>query len=606
MCGIVGYVGRQQALPVLLDGLAALEYRGYDSAGVAIFADDNTTRLRKVGPVSVLKEAAMNGITGGIGIGHTRWATHGEPNETNAHPHADCNEAFFIVHNGIIENYKELRQVLKEKGHTILSDTDTELVAHLWEDFAKETGDIKTGFFETVRSIQGAYALVGVAKSDPSTIYASRLSSPMVIGVGENEHFIASDPSALVGRTQNVVYLNDGEIAQITETELKVADLNEQPSSYKVEQFEIDLEQAQKGSYPHFMLKEIFEGPEVVRTTFRGRLKTKDNIVKLGGLEQVEQELKQVKRLIITACGTSYYAGLMGEYLFEELTRLPVEVQFASEFRYREEPFDKNTAVLAISQSGETADTLAALRKAQENNLLTLGVVNTVRSTIARDTDAGVYNHAGPEIGVASTKAFLSQMTVLTLIAAYMARERKDLYKQILQELEQVPDKIENILEQHEKIAVIAEKYKNYKNFLFLGRRYNYPVALEGALKLKEISYIHAEGYGAGEMKHGPIAMIDENFPTVAIVPQNSVTEKMYSNLEEIKARRGPIMAIATEGDERIKSLTEDVIYVPSTVEPLEPFLTVVPLQLFAYYVGTGLGFDVDKPKNLAKSVTVE
>jgi glucosamine--fructose-6-phosphate aminotransferase (isomerizing) len=606
MCGIVGYVGKNQALPVLLDGLAALEYRGYDSAGVAIFSEEKATRLRKVGPVAVLKEAAKDGIMGSIGIGHTRWATHGEPNEVNAHPHADCNEAFFIVHNGIIENYKELRQVLIEKGHTILSETDTELVAHLWEDFVKETGDIKTGFFNTVRAIKGAYALVGVAACDPSVIYASRLSSPMVIGVGEDEHFIASDPSALVGRTQNVVYLNDGEIAQITQTHLKVADLNEQPADYKIEQFEINLEQAQKGSYPHFMLKEIFEGPEVVRTTFRGRLKTKDNIVKLGGLEQVDTELSQIKRLIITACGTSYYAGLMGEYLFEELTRLPVEVQFASEFRYRDEPFDKHTAVLAISQSGETADTLAALRKAKENNLLTLGVVNTVRSTIARETTAGVYNHAGPEIGVASTKAFLSQMTVLTLIAAYMARERKDLYKQILQELENIPDKIEKILAQHEKIAEIAEKYKHYKNFLFLGRRYNYPVALEGALKLKEISYIHAEGYGAGEMKHGPIAMIGEDFPTVAIVPQNSVTEKMYTNLEEIKARRGPIMAIATEGDERIKSLTEDVIYVPSTVEPLEPFLTVIPLQLFAYYIGTGLGHNVDKPKNLAKSVTVE
>lgn len=607
MCGIVGYIGKQQAVPILLEGLAALEYRGYDSAGVVVVDNAQAERVRRVGPVAMLRNALVETpVHGSVGIGHTRWATHGEPNEKNAHPHVDCSGRYYIVHNGIIENYKELRTILRQKGHDIVSDTDTELVAHLWEDFARVSGDTKTAFFDTIRAIDGAYALVGIDVSDPDIVYASRQSSPLVIGVGEDEHYIASDPSALVGRTRSVVYLNDGEVAMVSTQNLSVADLNEQPASYKIEQFEIDLEQAQKGSYPHFMLKEIFEGPEVVRTTFRGRLKTREGIVKLGGLEQVDDRLRQVRRLIITACGTSYYAGLMAEYLFEELTRLPVEVQFASEFRYREEPFDPHTAVLAISQSGETADTLAALRKAKEHGLLTLGVVNTVRSTIARETDAGVYNHAGPEIGVASTKAFLSQMTVLTLIAAYMARERKDLYQQVLAELENIPDKIERIVAEHEKVAIIAEKYKHHKNFLFLGRRYNYPVALEGALKLKEISYIHAEGYGAGEMKHGPIAMIDENFPTIAIVPQNSVTEKMYSNLEEIKARRGPIIAIATEGDERISSVADDVIYVPKTVEPLEPFLTVVPLQLFAYSIGTGLGFNVDKPKNLAKSVTVE
>ena len=439
----------------------------------------------------------------------------------------------------------------------------------------------------------------------PEVLYATRLSSPLVIGVGDGEHFLASDPSALIDKTKNVIYLQDGQVAKISRNNVDISNVDNQKTPFEVIRLEWNLEQAQKGDFPHFMLKEIFEGPEVVRSASRGRMKSKENFVKLGGLTEVADKLKEIKRIIILACGTSYYAGLVAEYLFEEIAKIPTEVHFASEFRYRNEPFENGTAVIAISQSGETADTLAALRKAKEHGLLALGMVNTVGSTIARETDAGVYNHAGPEIGVASTKAFLSQLTVLTLMAAYFAKD-KHANEPILAELEKIPEKIQQILGQSAIIETLAEKYKNHENFLFLGRRYNYPVALEGALKLKEISYIHAEGYGAGEMKHGPLAMISQDFPTLAIIPQNGVSEKMLSNLEEIKARRGPILAIASEGDKKVSSVADDVIYIPKTIEPLEPFLTVVPLQLFAYYMGTKRGFNVDRPRNLAKSVTVE
>lgn len=418
---------------------------------------------------------------------------------------------------------------------------------------------------------------------------------------------MASDPSALIGKTKDVIYLKDGEIAEITKDNINITNLEKQKTPPEIVRLEWDLEQAQKGNYPHFMLKEIFEGPEIVLSALRGRLKSKENLVKLGGLELVAEKLKNTKRLLILACGTSYYAGLVGEYLFEEIAKIPTEVHFASEFRYRNEPFEKGTVAIAISQSGETADTLAAIQKAKEHGLLTLGIVNTVGSTIARETNAGVYNHAGPEIGVASTKAFISQLTILTLMAVYLSKSNgHSSNSALLQELEKIPEKIRTILDKSSRLETLAEKYKNCENFLFLGRRYNYPVALEGALKLKEISYIHAEGYGAGEMKHGPIAMISEKFPTMAIVPQNSVSEKMFSNLEEIKARKGPIFAIATEGDKEIATIANDVFFIPKTIESLEPLLTAVPLQLFAYYIGTKRGFDVDKPRNLAKSVTVE
>mgnify|MGYP001562690842 CR=1 FL=1 len=609
MCGIVGYIGKEKSLPILINGLKALEYRGYDSAGIAALSNNEIKVKKSVGQVKVLEEVLKNDIdlVSHLGIGHTRWATHGIPNEANAHPHSDCAGQIFVVHNGIIENYKELKEYLQNRGHGFRSDTDTEIVPHLIEDFLKSNKDFNTALLDALKMIKGAYAFAIIDSKNPDTLYAVKFSSPLVIGVGNGENFLASDPSALVGKTKNVIYLRDEEIAEITPNNINVTNLEKQKTPPEIVRLEWDLEQAQKGNYPHFMLKEIFEGPEIVFSALRGRLKSEKNLVKLGGLEQIKEKLKDTKRLLILACGTSYYAGLIGEYLFEEIAEIPTEVHFASEFRYRDEPFEEGTIAIAISQSGETADTLAAIRKAKERGLLTLGIVNTVGSTIARETDAGVYNHAGPEIGVASTKAFISQMTILTLMAVYMSKSNGHSPNHaLLQELEKIPEKIKSILDKSSELEKLAEKYKNCENFLFLGRRYNYPVALEGALKLKEISYIHAEGYGAGEMKHGPIAMISEKFPTMAIVPQNSVSEKMSSNLEEIKARKGPIFAIATEGDKGIVSLVNDTFFVPKTIEPLEPLLTIVPLQLFAYYIGTKRGFDVDKPRNLAKSVTVE
>ena len=608
MCGIVSYIGKEEALPILINGLKALEYRGYDSAGVAVFSKNGIRDKKTVGQVAVLEKALSNEIDfkGNLGIAHTRWATHGAPSEANAHPHNDCSRRVFLVHNGIIENYKELKKYLADRGHIFKSETDTESVAHLIEDFLKEDKDFKTALFDTLKMIKGAYALAVVDADNPEILYAAKLSSPLVIGVGNGENFLASDPSAIISKTRDFIYLKDGEVAEITRDKISITNFENQPTPLEIIRLEWNLEQAQKGDFPHFMLKEIFEGPEAVRSAFRGRIKIEEKLVKLGGLEQISDKLQKVKRIIILACGTSYYAGLVGEYLFEEISKLPTEVHFASEFRYRDEPFEEGTAVLAISQSGETADTLAALRKAKDKGLLALGIVNTVGSTIAREIDAGVYNHAGPEIGVASTKAFLSQITVLVLMAAYLSKNQDSSHADLLKELEKIPEKIEKILLQAPAIEKLALKYKNCDNFLFIGRRYNYPTALEGALKLKEVSYIHAEGYGAGEMKHGPLAMISPNFPTMAIVPQNSVSEKIYSNLEEIKARKGPILAIATEGDENIASLADDVIYAPKTLEPLEPLLTVVPLQLFAYYAGVNRGYNVDKPRNLAKSVTVE
>lgn len=605
MCGIIGYAGKDNALPILLSGLKALEYRGYDSAGIAISSRNKISLMKKAGHVKELVKSLENktDFNGNAGIGHTRWATHGIANKANTHPHCDCSKRIFAVHNGIIENHKELKSYLQKKGHAFQSETDTEIIPHLIEDFLQKEKDLYSALLNTLKLIKGAYALAIIDSKNPGILYAARQSSPLVIGIGDDENFLASDPSALIGKTKDFIYLNDGEIAEISRKNINITNLEKQKVPLEVTRLEWDLEQAQKGNYPHFMLKEILEGPEVVLSALCGRLK--QNHVKLGGLEQASDKLKNTKRVIILACGTSYYAGLVGEYLFEEIAQLPTEVHFASEFCYRKEPFEEGTVAIAISQSGETADTLAAIRKAKDNNLLTLGIVNTVGSTIARETDAGVYNHAGPEIGVASTKAFLSQLTVLSLMAAYLAKDKSKCLE-LLQELEKIPGKIKKILSQSGRIEKLAEKYKDYDNFLFLGRRYTYPVALEGALKLKEVSYIHAEGYGAGEMKHGPIAMIAQDFPTFAIVPQNSMSKKMLSNLAEIKARKGMILAIATEGDQEISALSDDVIYLPKTIEPLEPLLTVVPLQLFAYHAGVKRGFDVDKPRNLAKSVTVE
>lgn len=608
MCGIVGYVGKAPALPILLTGLKTLEYRGYDSAGIAVYSKGSIYIKKSVGQVKELEKRISEEIVEGtLGIGHTRWATHGVPNEKNAHPHTDCTKRVYVTHNGIIENFKELREYLQKRSHRFSSDTDSEVIAHLIEDFLRNDVDFSTALFDTLAMIKGTYGLALIDANDPNTLYAARLSSPLVVGVGNGENFLASDPSALIGKTKNIIYLKDGEVAVIKKDKVQILDIHKQHIPAQIVKLEWSLEQAQKGNYPHFMLKEIFEGKETAQAALNGRLKANENIVKLGGLEQVKDQLKNTKRVIFLACGTSYYAGLVGEYLLEELSQIPTEVHIASEFRYREQPFDKNTVVIAISQSGETADTLAALRKAKVRGLLTLGVVNVVGSTISRETDAGVYNHAGPEIGVASTKAFISQLIILTLLSIYLSRlQDKEQHTDLLKELDLIPNKIQMILERSSDVEKLAKKYMNAQNFLYMGRRYSYPVALEGALKLKEISYVHAEGCAAGETKHGPIAMISKEFPTIAIVPKNSVSDKTLSNIEEIRARSGPIVAIATEGDQRVASTVDDVVTIPETKEPLEPLLAVIPLQLFAYYVGTLKGYDVDKPRNLAKSVTVE
>ena len=607
MCGIVGYVGGREALPILISGLKALEYRGYDSAGVAVIDEDRASVVKRSGAVAVLEEALKKEkIRGTTGIAHTRWATHGPPTEVNAHPHLDCEDRIAVVHNGIIENFKELKDALLKRGHTFRSDTDTEVVAHLIEEEMKEGKSFRDALYATLRVIRGAYALVITDAERPGVIYATRVSSPLVVGIGESEHIIASDPSALLEITKNVIYLKDGDVAEIDRSRLTITDIHEKPQFAEVSRLEWTLEQAQKGDYPHFMLKEIFEGAEVIRAAFRGRLKADEGFVKLGGLEDVRARLEKTKRILILACGTSYYAGLVGEYLLESIAGIPTEVQLASEFRYRDEPLEEGTVVIAISQSGETIDTLIALRKAKQQRLLTLGIVNVVGSSIARETDAGVYNHAGPEIGVASTKAFLSQLTVLTLMSLYLSKQKNGAHHALMRELATIPDKVELILKRAGELDKLAEKYMKYDNALFLGRGFNYSVALEGALKLKEISYIHAEGYSAGEMKHGAIALITPDFPSVVIAPANNIFEKMASSIQEIKARGGKVLAIVTEGDTRLSEVADDVFFIPKTLEPLEPFLTIVPLQLFAYYVGAKKGYNVDKPRNLAKSVTVE
>lgn len=608
MCGIVGYIGNDDAVPVLLHGLKTLEYRGYDSAGIAVVTKGRAAHIRRVGRVHELEKACQESrVRGRCGIGHTRWATHGVPNETNAHPHADCTGRIFVVHNGIIENHADLRRYLTDRGHHFSSQTDTEVVAHLIEEFLKDGRDMATAFSDALKMITGAYALVVLDMEHPDVLYAARLSSPLIVGVGNGAGYVASDPAALLAYTKQIIFLNDGQIAEVSAQGVRTTDLAQQPTPFEVVTLEWDLEQVKKGNYPHFMLKEIHEAPDVIKSALRGRIVPDTGMVKLGGLEQVRDQLTHAQRVLILACGTSYYAGLLGEYLFEEIAGIPTEVQVASEFRYRNEPLEKGTVALAISQSGETADTLAALRKVKEHGLLTLGLVNVVGSSIARETDAGVYNHAGPEIGVASTKAFMSQLTVLVLMAAYMAQERHgNAHSELVTALAEIPKKLGKVLKHAPALSSLAKEYVGFENFLYIGRRFSYPVALEGALKLKEISYVHAEGYSAGEMKHGPIAMISPDFPTVAVVPRNDVAEKMYSNLEEVKARRGRIIAIATEGDTHIGSIADDVVYIPHTHEVLQPLLAIVPLQLFAYHIGVARGYDVDKPRNLAKSVTVE
>lgn len=586
-----------------------MEYRGYDSAGLSV-ADENNkiTTLKATGKINNLINLAEKKKPKGFwGIGHTRWATHGPVTEENSHPHWDCRKNIFLVHNGIIENYRELKEKLVKEKHKFLSETDTEILAHLMEKFFQ--GNLEEAVIKALKLIKGTYGLAVISKEDPEKIVLARMFSPILIGVGDDEYIIASDASVILAYTKKVIYLNDGEIAVITPRGINCTNLNREKLSKKTEWLDWNLGKIQKLGYPHFMLKEIFEQPEALKISMAGRLIEKEGLAKLGGLENIEDELREIKRLIIVGCGTAFFAGLVAEYMLEEYAGIPTEVELASEFRYRKPVLNKKTALLCISQSGETADTLAALKEAKRKGILTLGIVNAVGSTISRETKAGVYNHIGPETAVASTKAFTSQVCILALLTLFLGRQRQlslVMGQRIANEIKRLPELVEKILKQSSLIKKLAKKYYQAKNFLFLGRKYNYPIALEGALKLKEISYIHAEGYAAGEMKHGPLALIDKKFPTFGIALSDSVYEKMISNLEEIKARGGPIMVLATEGNKEIKKLTQDIIYIPKTLEMLSPILSVVPLQLFAYYCSVLKGLDVDKPRNLAKSVTVE
>ncbi len=614
MCGIVGYIGNREAYPILIKGLQRLEYRGYDSAGVAM--------LNKAGDLNVFKKKGKvsdltaftegKDITGNIGIGHTRWATHGEPNDVNSHPHYSQSQNLVMIHNGIIENYNAIKERLKKRGHTFLSQTDTEVLVHLIEDIKEHEG-MKLGHavLAALNQVIGAYAIVVMDKNDPDTLIAAKKGSPMVIGIGNDDFFIASDASPIIEYTKNVVYLEDEQVAIIRRgQELKIRNLKDKEITPYVQQLTLELEAIEKGGYDHFMLKEIYEQPRSVRDSMRGRLNAKDGEVKLGGIVDHEGKFKNAKRIIFVACGTSWHAGLVGEYLFEEYARIPVEVEYASEFRYRNPIIYQDDIVIAISQSGETADTLAAIEMAKAKGATIIGVCNVVGSSIPRASHGGSYTHAGPEIGVASTKAFTAQVTVLTLMALQIAKVRGSItesrYRQLLYEVESMPKKIEEVLKLNDQIKLIAEEYKDSRNALYLGRGVCFPVALEGALKLKEISYIHAEGYPAAEMKHGPIALIDEEMPVFVIATKGLNYEKVVSNIQEVKARKGNIIAVVTAGDKDVKSMADHVIEIPETDESLVPLIAVVPLQLLSYHIAVMRGCNVDQPRNLAKSVTVE
>jgi len=608
MCGIVGYIGKNDAENTLIEGLKRLEYRGYDSAGVALIQDEKIVCEKAVGKIINLEnKISRKSHSSHVGICHTRWATHGKPTVENAHPHLSCDGNIAVVHNGIIENYQLLRDDLKKKGHKFVSETDSEVLAHLVEKFYK--GDLKEAVQKSLKYVEGTYGVAVIHRDNPDEIVAARKGSPLILGIGEGENFIASDVSAILGYTKQVIYLNDGEIVKVTATRSEITDMDNRKVKCEVNEIEWSLEESQKGGHDHFMLKEILEQPEVIKNSTRGRLISEEGTVKLGGLEDVKDRLRDIERIIIVGCGTARYAGLIGEYMLEEYAEIPTEVEFASEFRYRSPILDDKTAVVAVSQSGETADTLAAIREAKRKGALTLGIVNTVGSTIARETDAGVYNHAGPEIAVASTKAFTSQVIVLALMTVMLGRQRsmsRATGKKIIEEIELLPKKVEKILKQKEAIKKLAKKYSRYPNFMYLGRKYCFPLAEEGALKLKEVSYIHAEGFASGEMKHGSIALIDDKFPVFCIAPKDSVYEKNISSIEEIRARKGKVIVLTTEGNNVAEKVADDVIYIPDTLEMLTPLLAVAPLQLFAYYVSNSLGLDVDKPRNLAKSVTVE
>jgi glucosamine--fructose-6-phosphate aminotransferase (isomerizing) len=638
MCGIIGYVGKKEASPILLEGLRRLEYRGYDSAGIAVVHDGELLVRKKRGRIGegLAKLLKADPVAGNIGIGHTRWATHGPPSDENSHPHLDQSGKIAVVHNGVIENYDLLKEKLLDAGHTFRSDTDTEVLAHLIGDYyekrrsrgdeahtkkksetphvvsynsKKGSNPLTLAVCDALRDVIGAYGIAVVCADEPDTIVGARRGSPLIIGIGKGENFLASDANAIVAHTKKVVYLNDYDVATVTSKRFDVQNLGADTAKVQISKLEFSQEDAARGKFAHFMLKEIFEQPETVENALRGRVDIKGATAKFGGLNLTPAQLRSIKRIIIAASGTSWHAALVGEYLIEELAKIPVEVEFAHEFCYRNAPLEPDTVLLVISQSGETADTLAALREAKKRGHRALAIVNVVGSTIARESDGGIYMHAGPEIGVASTKAFVSTLTILTLLAVHLGRMRQlsaHRALEILRALEAAPKQLESILAQSNAFKKIALKYAKADDFFFLGRGYTFPIALEGALKLKEISYIHAEGYSAAEMKHGPIALIDPKTPTVFVVPQDSVYDKTMANLAMIRARKGPIIALATEGDKQIAKVADDVIYLPKTLEPIYPILASVPLQLFAYHIAVARGCDVDKPRNLAKSVTVE
>jgi len=608
MCGIVCYVGAKEAKPILLEGLKRLEYRGYDSAGIAIQNSRHIHCCRSVGKIARLQQK-LNGthLSGVTGIAHTRWATHGAPTEENAHPHRDRNGDVFVTHNGIIENYFAIRKKLEKQGILFRSETDTEVLAHLIG--LNFDGALNKAVMKTMAMVEGTFGLAVIHRRVPGEIVVARRGSPLVIGLSRDGHIAASDVSAMVRHTNQVIHLQDNEVATLNKDDLSISTAQAEPISRRAEPVEWRVEDAELNGFPHFMLKEIYEQPDTIRNAIRGRLEVGEGVPKLGGIMPAWGRLKDCKHLVIVACGTSYYAGSVGRYIFEKLTDIDVNVELASEFRYRKLNFSPNTFVVTLSQSGETADSLAAMREAKRKGAGLLGIVNVVGSSISRETEAGVYNHAGPEMGVASTKVFTSQLTILTLMAVLLGRhQRMSLTEGMgsIRALEALPDQVARVLSQADRIQTIAEKYHKFNDWLFIGRKYNYPIALEGALKLKEISYIHAEGYAAGEMKHGAIALINPLMPTVAVAPMDEMREKMISNIQEIKARKGPVIAIVSEGDSQIGELVDDVIPIPTTLVFLNPILTVVCCQLLAYYCACFLNRDVDKPRNLAKSVTVE
>jgi glucosamine--fructose-6-phosphate aminotransferase (isomerizing) len=615
MCGIVGYIGYREAYPIIMKGLQRLEYRGYDSAGIALYDGNQINMSKTKGKVEDLRNKSERDISinGSLGIGHTRWATHGVPNDVNSHPHYSNSGDLVIIHNGIIENYESIKTELMKRGYTFESDTDTEVLVNLIEEVKKKE-KVKLGKAVQIalNQVIGAYAIAVFDKQKPDEIVVAKLGSPLAIGIGDKEFFIASDASPFIEFTNNAVYLEDEEMAVIRPgKEIKLRKIKDDAVAYPmVQELQLNLEEIEKGGYDHFMLKEIYEQPRAIKDTYRGRLLADQGLIRMSGIDDNLEKFLNANRIIIVACGTSWHAGLVAEYIFEDLARIPVEVEYASEFRYRNPVITNKDVVIAISQSGETADTLAAIKLAKENGAFVFGVCNVVGSSIARETQAGAYTHAGPEIGVASTKAFTTQITILTLIALKLAKEKGEMsetkYREILTELENIPSKVEKALEANPLVEIIADVYKDSENCLYLGRGYNFPVALEGALKLKEISYIHAEGYPAAEMKHGPIALIDEHMPVIVIATKKGHYEKVVSNIQEIKSRKGKIIAVVTEGDKQVRELADHVIEVPETFECLSPLLTTIPLQLLSYHIAVMRGCNVDQPRNLAKSVTVE